>query len=141
MHFISITLRPECASEIFHGQKNFQLCAPPKSTIISFLWAGNSFSVLKLKKIQPQGGKNYPIVLSANEIAKCDRLKNKINTVKNCCEKSKCRVLINGHRMYSAMENWFQYKWYQTVVEQWYLLPPESVLMKKSLKKLSFRYS
>ena len=57
--------------------------------------SGKLFFCFEVEKIQPQGGKNYPIVLSANEIAKCDRLKNKINTVKNCCEKSKCRVLIN----------------------------------------------
>ena len=53
--------------------------APTKKTIIFFPCAG---------------GKKYSIALSANEIVECNRLKNKTNTVKYRCEKSKCRVAI-----------------------------------------------
>ena len=47
------------------------------------------FSVLELKKIQLHFGKNYSVVLSANEIAECNRLKSETNTVKHGCEKLK----------------------------------------------------
>ena len=55
--------------------------------------------VLGLKKIQFQSGKNYSeknhsVVLSANETAQCNQLKNKTNTVKHRCEGSNCRVAI-----------------------------------------------
>ena len=54
-----------------------------KKTIISFPCTGNVFSILELKKNQLQGGKKYSIVLSANEIAEFNRLKNKTNTFKH----------------------------------------------------------
>ena len=83
--------------KFFLGQENFQLCAsaPTKNAIISFPWTRSFFSISELKNIQLQGGKNYLIVLSANEITECNQLKNKANTVKNRCEKSKRRVAIN----------------------------------------------
>ena len=37
---------------------------------------------------------NYSIVLSANEIAECNKVLNKTKTVKHRCEKSKCRVAM-----------------------------------------------
>ena len=46
------------------------------------LQIGNSFSALELKKIQLQGGKNYFILLLANENAECNQLENKTNTIK-----------------------------------------------------------
>ena len=56
--------------------------------IICFLhWI--AFSFLELKKIQLQTGKKYSILLSTNELAECNRLKNKTNTVKHHYEKIK----------------------------------------------------
>ena len=55
------------------GVQNFQCNAstPIKNTIIYFPFTRNLFSA------QPLDRKNYSIVLSANEIAKCKRLKTK----------------------------------------------------------------
>ena len=90
--------------KFFRGEEDFQLCAsaPTNNTINYSPCTGNVFSVFELKKIQIQDRKIYSIVLSANEIAKCNRLKHKTNTVKKCCEKSKCRVVINWHCKYSV---------------------------------------
>ena len=66
-----------------------------KNTIIYFLCAEIIFFfVLKWKKIHIQSEINYSIVLSANEIAECNKLFNKIKPVKHRWEKSKCRVEI-----------------------------------------------
>ena len=46
------------------------------------------------KKNQLHSGKGYLIVLSANKIAECNRLKDKTNTVKHHCETSKCRATM-----------------------------------------------
>ena len=57
-----------------------------------FPWTGKFFSVLEL--IQIQSGVKYSIVLLASEIAEWSKLLNKIKTVKQHCEKLKCRVAM-----------------------------------------------
>ena len=87
----------EFISEIFLLQKNFWLClsAPTKKTIISFPWIGSYFFVLEFGKIQLQSEKRYLIgVLSTNKVAEYRRWKDKTNTVKHLCEKSKCCIAM-----------------------------------------------
>ena len=96
----------------FRGQENFQPWASASTRMQQFLFPvlETLFPPWSWKKIELQDGKTYSIVLSANEIAKCNQLKNKTNTVKNHCEKSKCWVVTDWQPMHSAMENWFQNK-------------------------------
>ena len=76
---------PESTSESFP-----QLCTstPTKNTIISFPCTGLFFLFWSWKKFT-SNWKKYSILLSANEVAECNQLKNKTNTVKHHYEKIK----------------------------------------------------